>query len=168
MACGSTSRPGARAGPRWRRPAGGGAETKVTDTGGFGAQESLDGAFLIYGKDRVNSPLWRRPIAGGPETPVLVDDTGAVHAVAQFAFWRPTRRGIIFLEAIPGRDRSSPARYLLQSLDLTTRRLTTLFTLLARPSMAAGGIAVPPDERRVLFTQVDEKRSDVRLLQPFR
>jgi hypothetical protein len=34
--------------------------------------------------------------------------------------------------------------------------------------MAAGGLAVSPDERRVLFTQLDEKRSDVRLLQPFR
>jgi Tol biopolymer transport system component/predicted Ser/Thr protein kinase len=152
----------------WRRPAAGGPETQVTDAGGFGAQESLDGAFVIYGKDRVNSPLWRRPIGGGPETPVLVDDTGVAHTVAQFAFWRPTRRGIIFLQAIPGRDRTAPTRHLLQAIDLTTRRVTTLFTLTGRPSMAAGGIAVSPDERRVLFTQVDEKRSDVRLLQPFR
>lgn len=152
----------------WRRPAPGGAEEQVTRDGGFGAQESLDGAFLIYGKERASSALWRRPIGGGPEVPVLVDDAGAAHTVAQFAFWRPTRGGAVFLEEMPSHGRTAPACYLLQSIDFATRRISTLFTLSARPSMHAGGVALSPDLRRLLFTQVDQQRSDINLLQPFR
>ncbi len=152
----------------WRRAAAGGPEERLTTTGGFGAQESLDGAFLIYGRERVHSPLWRRPVAGGAEEQLLVDHTGTAHTVAQFAFWRPTPNGIVFLEEIPRRSRAEPVRYLLQSFDLASRRVTTLLTLSARPSMHAGGLAVSPDGRRVLFTQVDAQRSDIRLLHPFK
>jgi Tol biopolymer transport system component len=158
-----------RAGPPqvWRRRPGGGAEEQVTTEGAFGAQFSPDGRFLLYGRERVNTTLWRRPVQGGPEEPALVDDQGQPRLVAQFAFWRSTQDGVIFLERQPGISGSAP-QFLLQSYDRASRRVRTILTLSAAPALAAGGLAVSPDGRRVLFTQVDQQRSDINLLQPYR
>ena len=162
-----TSRRGGR--PEvWRLPAaGGGREERVTDQGGFGAQESPDGAFLFYGKERANSTLWRRPVGGGAETPVLVDEHGRTRAVVQFAFWRPTRAGVIFLEEVRTGDPPAARRYVVQSLDLASRRVAPLLTLAAAPAMANGGLTLSPDGTRLLFSQLDAQRSDLVLLQPF-
>lgn len=152
----------------WRMPSNGGPEVRVTDGGGFGAQESLDGAFLLYTKERTDSMLWRRPVSGGPETRALVDASGAPHRIAQFASWRPTARGTIFLEQVRPAGARGPRQFALRAFDATTRRVTTLFALGAPPAMANGGIALAPDGRRLLFSQLDAYRSDIVLLQPFR
>ena len=74
---------------------------QVTNAGGFAAQESLDGQYLIYGKDRVRSTLWRRRLPDGMEESALVSLDGHARRVLQFACWRPTRDGIVFLEELP-------------------------------------------------------------------
>jgi eukaryotic-like serine/threonine-protein kinase len=152
----------------WRLPAEGGAEERITTGGAFGAQFSLDSRFMLYGRDRVNTSLWRRPIDGGPEEPALVDDKGQARIVVQFSFWRPTAGGVIFLERQPPDGPRRPAQFHLQTYDGSTGRVRTLATLSAPPALAAGGLAVFPDHRRVLFTQVDQQRSDINLLQPYR
>jgi Tol biopolymer transport system component len=159
-----------RTGPpqTWRVRPDGGSEEQVTTTAAFGAQFSLDGRFLVYGRERVNTSLWRRPVQGGPEEPALVDELGQARAVAQFAFWRPSRNGIIYLERQSPDSAGQSPRFLLQSYDAATRRIETLATLQAPPALAAGGLAVSPDGRRVLYTQIDQQRSDINLLQPYR
>jgi hypothetical protein len=146
----------------------GGAEEQVTTGGAFGAQFSTDARFLVYGRERVNTSLWRRPVLGGPEEPALVDDLGQPRTVVQFAFWRPTPSGIIYLERKPPEVAGEAARFLLQSYATASRRVETLATLPAPPALAAGGLAVSPDGRRVLYTQIDQQRSDINLLQPYR
>ena len=152
----------------WRMRRNGGGEAQVTTGGAFGAQFSFDGRFLVYGRERVNTSLWRRPVQGGPEEPVLIDDQGQPRTVVQFAFWRPTRNGIIYLERRSPDVAGQAARFLLQSYDAASRRIETLATLPASPALAAGGLAVSPDGRRVLYTQIDQQRSDINLLQPYR
>ena len=50
------------------------------------------------GRERgANTSLGRRPVQGGPEEPALVDEQGQSRTVVQFAFWRPTQKGIIYL-----------------------------------------------------------------------
>jgi len=159
-----------RTGPpqTWRVRPDGGSEEQVTTTGAFGAQFSLDGRFLVYGRERVNTSLWRRPVRGGSEEPALVDQLGQARTVVQFAFWRPTRNGIIYLERQSPDGAGHSPRFLLQSYDASTRRIETLTSLQAPPALAAGGLAVSPDDRRVLYTQIDQQRSDINLLQPYR
>jgi len=152
----------------WRVRRDGGAEEQVTSGGAFGAQFSADGQFLLYSRDRVNTSLWRRAVAGGSEEPALLDDRNQPRIVVQFAFWRPTRTGIIFLERRQPEAPGQAVRFLLQSYDAASRRIETLTTLSAPPALAAGGLAVSPDGRRVLYTQIDQQRSDINLLQPYR
>jgi eukaryotic-like serine/threonine-protein kinase len=152
----------------WRVAVADGREEAVTTDGGFAAQVSSDGRFLVYTKARVASSLWRRPIDGGPEEPVLIDHDGTARLVAQFACWRPTPGGFIYVEATDGGSPAQRTVFRLQAYDEATRRITTLHELSAPATMAAGGVAVSPDGRRVLFTQTDQDRSDIHLLQPYR
>jgi Tol biopolymer transport system component/predicted Ser/Thr protein kinase len=150
----------------WRVPSEGGTEARVTFDGGFAAQESLDGTMIYYGKTRELSPLFSRPKAGGAETPLLVDRTGTPHRVVQFACWRPTTNGVVFIEELESNG-TAPKRHAIQRL----RPDGVLETLAIMPnpaSIGAGGIAVSPDGRRVLFTVLDSESSDIYLLQPFR
>lgn len=151
----------------WRVPADGGREEQVTREGAFAAQPSADGRFLVYARDRDRSTLFRRPIAGGDEEPALVDAEGRTRFVVMFSAWRPTREGIVFIEHVAGDGLRADA-YLLQAYDDATRAVRSLGQLTAPPAGAAGGLAVSPDGRRILFTQMDQQRSDINLLEPFR
>jgi Tol biopolymer transport system component len=152
----------------WRVRRHGGSEEQVTAEAAFGAQFSLDGRHLLYARERVNTSLWRRPVRGGVEEPALVDDRGQPRTVVQFAFWRPTGSGIIYLERRPSGAGGQAPGFLLQSYDAASRRIETIATLPAPPALAAGGLAVSPDGRRLLYTQIDQQRSDINLLQPYR
>ena len=48
----------------WKMPAAGGEAEQVTETGGFYAQEDLEGKFLYYVRT-TDATVWRRPVAGG-------------------------------------------------------------------------------------------------------
>jgi len=150
----------------WRVPAEGGTDTRVTLDGGFAAQESLDGTLLHYGKARELGPLFTRPKAGGAERPLLVDSSGTSHRVFHFACWRQTAHGIVFIEELPATD-TAPKRHVVQRLR-PDGVLETLATLPKPASLGAGGLAVSPDQRRVLVTLLDSDSSDIYLLQPFR
>jgi Tol biopolymer transport system component/predicted Ser/Thr protein kinase len=150
----------------WRVPSEGGTEARVTFDGGFAAQESLDGTMIYYGKSREFSPLFTRPKAGGAETPILVDRAGATHRVVQFACWRPTTNGIVFIEELQA-NAHAVKRHAIQRLR-PDGVLETLAMMPKHASIGAGGIAVSPDGRRALFTMLDSESSDIYLLQPFR
>jgi Tol biopolymer transport system component len=151
----------------WRMPIAGGSEAQVTTAGGFGAQFTADGGHLLYLKDRVNSPLWRRAVSGGAEAPAMVGADGTRPTIAQFASWRPTASGVVFLDARrPAAPRDEP--WVIRQYDDRTRVLRRIVTLTARPTLASGGIALSPDGTRLWFTQTDQHRSDINLLQPYR
>ncbi len=142
----------------WKVSVGGGEPIQVTQDGGFWAFESTDGKFVYYTRDnQVRSSLWKVPVGGGEETQVLESVYSRNFSV--------TPQGIYFIQApdIDYPDRS----YLLRFFDFASERVKTITSL---PTSVAfwGGISVSPDGRFMLYTQVDQSRSDLMLVENFR
>ena len=142
----------------WKVSVGGGEPIQVTQDGGFWAFESTDGKFVYYTRDnQVRSSLWKVPVGGGEETQVLESVYSRNFSV--------TPQGIYFIQApdIDYPDRS----YLLRFFDFASERVETITSL---PTSVAfwGGISVSPDGRFMLYTQVDQSRSDLMLVENFR
>jgi Tol biopolymer transport system component len=136
----------------WKMPAKGGRAMQVTRHGGWTPLESADGRYLFYGKGEPG--LWRLPLAGGEEQRMLTDvaASGAAYAVR--------KQGIYFI----GRNNHSGGQG-LAFLSFATGRITPLATV-ARP--VTWGLAVSPDERLILYSQVDNAGSDLMLVENFR
>jgi hypothetical protein len=114
--------------------------------------ESPDGRYLFYGKDQAG--LWRLPLRGGEEEQVLPDVAGWGSA------FDLGKRGIYFI----GRTNGSMGQK-LAFLSFTTNRITPLATISQPVDL---GLAVSPDERLVLYGQVDQVGSDLMLVENFR
>jgi hypothetical protein len=52
--------------------------------------------------------------------------------------------------------------------DLTTHRDTQVFDLESRPAREVAGLAVSPDKKSILYTQLDASSSDIILVENFR
>jgi Tol biopolymer transport system component len=139
----------------WKAPAQGGNSVQVTKAGGREAFESLDGKLLFYSKYQ-KPGVWSAPMEGGKEAQVL-------EKAAQ-GTWGVARGGICFFN---WKDAVHPV---MQVYKFRDRRSTTLYefplgTLLDRNSPA---ISVSPDERWILYTQIDQAGSNLVLVENFR
>ncbi len=131
----------------WKVPAGGGEAIQVTKNGGSNPLESPDGSWLYYSRlENGASPLLRIPTAGGAETQVL-DATDARSYVA-------TTEGIYFL-----------LQSSLQYYDFAAAASRPVKTD-KKPSISY--LTVSPDERWLLYTQVDQGGSDLMRVDHFR
>jgi dipeptidyl aminopeptidase/acylaminoacyl peptidase len=131
---------------------GAGAAVQVTRQGGGAAFESADGRVIYYAKEtRPRLSIWRVAVEGGEETQVV---EGVSHSF-NFAV---TARGIYQLAS---RDRAAS----LEFFDFATRKTLVLHAL-DRPAWF--GFALAPDERSVLFSQIDSRSSDLMLLENLR
>jgi Tol biopolymer transport system component/DNA-binding winged helix-turn-helix (wHTH) protein len=139
----------------WKRPVAGGEPVRVTKRSGGPAQESADGHHLYYAR-RIVTPamfsLWRVPVDGGAEEQVLPTMYTSMYAVVG--------PGIYFIGA-QGPDR----RYPLLFYRFATGRTERLITL---GLDVQWGLTVSPDQRSVLFVRVDNRGSDLMLVENFR
>jgi Tol biopolymer transport system component/DNA-binding winged helix-turn-helix (wHTH) protein len=136
----------------WKMPAPTGAAVQVTRQGGGAAFESADGRAIYYAKDtRPRLSIWRVAVEGGEETPV-------VEGVSYSFNFAVTAKGIYQLAS---RDQAASIEF----FDFQTRKTTVLHTL-DRPSWF--GFALAPDERSILFSQIDSRSSDLMLLENLR
>lgn len=139
----------------WKMPANGGEAIQVTRDGGFGPYESRDGKFLYYAKALLHTNLWRIPVEGGPPTKVL--DSLSTHLNVAFV-----DSGIYFVPIRTGSGSS------IQFLDLSTNRIVTVASFEKRLNLGeAGGMAISPDGKWLLYTQVDEAGSELMLVDKF-
>jgi len=131
-----------------------GAAVQVTYHGGTSSLESPDGKTLYFTKTtpRFDYSLWKMPVNGGPETEVVASLHRYSFAVTPKAVFYTTPS-----------EPDSPAE--VRSLDLATGRVSSLFTLARRVDL---GLALSPDERYVLFTQLDYLGSDLMSVDNFR
>jgi Tol biopolymer transport system component len=136
----------------WKIPAKGGRAIQVTRYGGWAPFQSADGRYLFYGT-RNRPGLWRIPIAGGEQEQVLPEIAGWNSAYA------PAKRGIYFISPVNGNKAGTLAFF-----SFATKRITSLATL-SRP--LGLGLAVSPDERLVLYSQVDHVGSDLMLIENY-
>jgi Tol biopolymer transport system component len=140
----------------------GGAPIQITRQGGFAPEASPDGRRVYYGVYASgDSVLWSASVEGGDERPV----PGMPHLRGDLGFaWTVAEKGIYFVSAekgtrVPGID----------SLDFAGGRTQRVVDLTGRPALAFGGRpAVSPDGGRLLFTQIDEVKSDLMLVENFR
>ncbi|HXG67063.1 MAG TPA: protein kinase [Blastocatellia bacterium] len=140
----------------WKVPAEGGEAVQVTKNGGFRACESPDGKFIYYSKVDA-SGLWRVPVEGGEESLILDQlQKGYFHA------WAVVDRGIYFINPAP----KPPAT--IEFFSFATRRITRIASLEKVSFMWGSTLAISPDERWILYSQLDQTGSDIMLVENFR
>jgi serine/threonine protein kinase/Tol biopolymer transport system component len=136
----------------WRIPATGGSEERVTHGGGSLAYESADGKTLFYVRTTYgNGPLFALPLAGGPERKVLECVTAKGFTVGP--------AGVYHL-GCPENLRAVP----LYLLDPATGR-DRLLGKLEKPML---GLTVSPNGKTILYTKLENQRSDLLMIENFR
>jgi Tol biopolymer transport system component len=131
----------------WKIPADDGNPVQVTRDGGRTGFESLDGQWLYFKKAEPVGPIWRMPVAGGAENVVV-----AAEAVGRnFAI---TRSGIYYMR----RMRAGETGPVVDVYRFDTGKTKTIATFGFNVEM---GLAVSPDEKRVLYTQIDHQGSNI-------
>jgi Tol biopolymer transport system component len=141
----------------WKMPAAGGQAVQITKRGGFAAFESPDGKTLYYAKGIDIDGLWSVPVNGGDEAPVLDFPKGSF-----WGYWALGKTGIYYVNTETG---AQPA---LEFLRFADKRVVQVAALDRRPVPFLPGMAVSPDERWVLYTQEDQRSSDIMLVENFR
>jgi Tol biopolymer transport system component len=140
----------------WKISAEGGVAVQITKEGGHEAHESFDGKFVFYEKGtfgRPSSGIFRMPAAGGAEVRVLErGDLGN---------WAISRTGIYLLN-------SSPASIDYYAFDTGTLKEIVRFSKRTRIANVDTAIAAAPDDRWILYTQVDRFDSDIVMIDNFR
>ena len=139
----------------WKMPSAGGPAVQVTHQGGFAAFESPDGRFLYYAKGLGVSGLWRIPTNGGEEMEVL----SSLEA-GYWGYWAVVENGIYYLDtkAKPG----------INFFDLATHGISRVFDLENSPAWGVPGLAISPNKKTILYTQLEALTSDVILVENFR
>jgi hypothetical protein len=98
------------------------------------------------------------PSGGGPEE-LVVSVNDRTHPALNW-FWRVTTHGIYFV------DNSANPNALLKLFSFATRTVRTVRQLDKRV-WGGPGLAMSPDGRAVLITQVDDAGSDIMLVENF-
>jgi Tol biopolymer transport system component len=136
----------------WKMPSGGGTAVQVTKTGGFSAQESVDGKWLYLwlGPGTIS----KMPVNGGE--PVLV-----LKGVQDFAFWKLAVDGIYFVDP-------SVAPAGIRFFDFATQREKTISSVdLGYSIPGPQSFDISADGQWILFTRVDQVDSDIMLVENF-
>lgn len=137
----------------WQIAAEGGRAAQVTYRGGYNAFESSDGRYLYYAK-KGEAGLWRYGlVAAEDETLVL----GALEPL-DWGNWALTDRGIYFIR----REAVGPT---IRFYSFDTGWSSPVATLDAVPEQPS--LAVSPDGRTLLYTNVDRDESDILLVEDF-
>jgi Tol biopolymer transport system component/DNA-binding winged helix-turn-helix (wHTH) protein len=141
----------------WKLPVAGGSAVQVTRQGGFEGFESTDGKFFYFAKGRNIPGLWRVPTEGGEETPILDH-----HRAGYWRYWAIVEQGIYFATA------EKPEQPLIEFFSFGAGRISPV-AILEKPILnMVPGLAVAPDGRWLIWSQLDQEASDIMLLENFR
>ena len=135
----------------WKMPAGGGAAVQITHGGGFAPEFSADGKLFYYVRGEGNTTtLWAAPAEGG-------DGRQVAASVHRYSFW-VAKSGVYFLSVTLDGPGS------LQFLNTATGKITPVVAL---DKLADLGVAVSPDEKQVVFAEIDLQETDLMLVENF-
>jgi Tol biopolymer transport system component len=128
-----------------------GVPVQVTRNGGYVAFESWDGRDLYYSKTDGPAMIWKMSLAGaGHESP-------AISEPVPYRAWGVTRDGLWFIPAPAGEG--AVLKFL--SFDGKVRTIAKV----SKP--VSWGLTVSPDQRTVLYSQIDQNGSDLMLVDRF-
>jgi Tol biopolymer transport system component len=136
----------------WRQPADGGPAAQITSHGGFAGWESKDGRHLYFARNDIPG-LWYIDLRTPAEQEHLVTND---LDKTMWGNWALASHGIYYIAA-------RSLRYL--PFNGAPR---DILQLTAPPAAMDSGLALSPDERTVLFCQVDRMGSDIILVDPFK
>lgn len=139
----------------WKMPSTGGPAVQVTHHGGFAAFESADGTFLYYAKGFTAPGLWRIPTNGGEEVEII----SSLEA-GYWGYWTVVNNGVYYLDPT--------TKFGINFFDFATHRTRRLFDLGNRPARQVAGLAVSPDKKTILYTQLDALNNEIILVDNFR
>jgi Tol biopolymer transport system component len=135
----------------WKVPAAGGAAIQLTKNGGVGPIESTDG-FVYYSRSKASDEILRIPAEGGEETPVVKG-----FGLDNWA-WALAPTGIYFFRSA-GEGKGTQ----LVFFDFTTKKASSLMV-----SQKFGSLAVSPDGKSLVYSQIDQRDSSIMLVNGFR
>ena len=126
---------------------------QATRNGGGGPVESHDGKLVYYLKrEATRGSVWQVPVEGGEETQ-MIESTHRYPGC--FAV---VEKGIYFIS-----DDGAELRF----FDFNTQAIRTIAALERTPTNVAD-LAVSPDGRTILYTQLESAGSDLMLVENFR
>ncbi len=134
----------------WKKPVGDGAETLVAPDGSADAMEAPDGS-LYFTKD---SPgIWQLPVTGG--TARLIPELAGASVRR---YWTPSSRGLYFVDRAP---RQGAIRF----LDFSTREIAAVYAIEKAPLFGTPSLNLSPDGRYLIYSQLDQSGSDIRMIE---
>jgi Tol biopolymer transport system component len=137
----------------WKISASGGQPSQVTRKGGFASSSSSDGKFLYYVKDNENG-IWRMPTTGGDEIAVI-PQFPAEHW-GDFAL---VDKGIYYVDEV-----GHPT---IKFLNFVQHKVTKIVEVESLPPPGDPGFTVSPDEKQIVFSQIDRSAVDLMLVENF-
>ncbi len=137
----------------WRTQLAESVTTELIAVGGAFGLESPDGRSFFFAKRNEREGLWRQPLPRGSVTRVVE----RLHRRNLFAIGKT---GIFYIAPVPGAN--YPALF-FKSFKGNDPRL-----LLKFERQIGWGLSLSPDERSLVFSQVDADNSDVMLIERFR
>jgi Tol biopolymer transport system component/class 3 adenylate cyclase len=140
----------------WKTPVAGGEPVQLTRQGGFAPLPSPDGKFVYYAKGAGTPGIWRVPPDGGVETRVM-DDL----QVSFWGQWAVADTGIYFMNA---GEKQKAGIHLFR---FSTSKVEHIFTPEKPPIPWTDGLAVSPDGHTILYTQVDQRTTNIMLVKNF-
>jgi eukaryotic-like serine/threonine-protein kinase len=136
----------------YKIPAQGGPAVQVTTQGGFEGFESGDGQFLYYTKNTYDSTLWRIPVTGGQQTLAFNSDQKIYRRG-----WTLANQGIHF----------ASSESVIEFFNPATGKTTPVTTTEKKLARWIPSLAVSPDGKHLLYTQIDQQGSDLMLMENF-
>jgi serine/threonine protein kinase len=128
---------------------------RLTENGGFDADEAPDGKLLYY--TRHEGGLWSMPVEGGQETLVLEHVRGG--------YWALAENGIYYLDfAANSPDGATP----LMWFSFATHKLVQIGAVRKPISRGPPSLSVTSDGRRIAWAQIDRQQSELMLVDNFR
>lgn len=143
----------------WKIPAEGGEARQITKGGGFEGYESIDGKYFYYTKGRYQTipGIWRVPVDGGAET-LFFDQ----HRAGIWRSWTVTKGGIYFVTG------ETPTKTVIEFYSFATGEVRSVATPEREILPLFLGLSVSPDGKWLLYTQADQRGSDIMLVEDFR
>jgi Tol biopolymer transport system component len=138
----------------WRLPANGGSPVRMSAQSGWCPLESKDGQFLYYVTVTSRCCLRAIPLSGGPEEELFSGVSGGGSSYA------PAKDGIYFI-----RDLDRKHKRDLAFFSFASKQISTIAEI---PKPVSLGLALSPDEKLLLYSQVDRRSSDLMLVDNFR
>lgn len=137
----------------WKIPFEGGEPTQITQQGAFESFASPDGQVIYFTKAQYEAGIWKVNVDGTGEAPVK----GLEHA-GYWRFWTVTADGLYYVSRTPNPP------YKIRFYDFKTQQTQGLTEINLVPISVYSGFSVSPVDKRILFTQLDQSRSNIMLV----